>query len=69
MDIQKRQYFINKLSHGIGTIATAFYNKPVIVRFSDFKSNEYYNLLGGQYFEPHEENPYDWLERCKSVLQ
>ena len=53
----KRQYFIHKLSHGIGTIATAFYNKPVIVRFSDFKSNEYYNLLGGQYFEPHEENP------------
>ena len=39
------------------TIAAAFYPKPVIVRFSDFKSNEYRNLLGGSFFEPHEENP------------
>jgi pyruvate, water dikinase len=45
------------LAQGIGMIAGAFYPRPVIVRFSDFKSNEYYNLLGGSYFEPHEENP------------
>ena len=50
-------YYINKLSYGIGKIAAAFYPKDVIVRFSDFKSNEYYNLLGGKYYEPHEENP------------
>ena len=50
-------YFINKLSFGIGRIAAAFYPNDVIVRFSDFKSNEYANLLGGKYFEPHEENP------------
>jgi pyruvate, water dikinase len=50
-------YYINKLSYGIGRIAAAFYPKDVIVRFSDFKSNEYSNLLGGNYYEPHEENP------------
>ncbi len=50
-------FFINKLSHGISKIAAAFYEKPVIVRFSDFKSNEYRNLLGGEHFEPEEENP------------
>jgi pyruvate, water dikinase len=53
----KPQYFIDKLAHGIGTIAAAFYPKPVIVRLSDFKSNEYANLLGGRQFEPREENP------------
>ncbi|MBW4646864.1 MAG: phosphoenolpyruvate synthase [Goleter apudmare HA4340-LM2] len=53
----KPQYFVDKLAQGIGTIAAAFYPKPVIVRMSDFKSNEYANLLGGQQFEPHEENP------------
>jgi pyruvate,water dikinase len=53
----KTEYFIDKLTYGLATIATAFYGKDVIVRFSDFKSNEYYNLLGGQYFEPDEENP------------
>jgi pyruvate,water dikinase len=53
----KAQFFVDKLAHGIGTIAAAFYPKPVIVRMSDFKSNEYANLLGGQQFEPHEENP------------
>jgi len=51
------QFYIDKLSFGIGKIAAAFYPKPVIVRFSDFKSNEYANLLGGKYFEPVEENP------------
>ncbi|MDB9316592.1 phosphoenolpyruvate synthase [Nodularia spumigena] len=53
----KPQYFVDKLSQGIGRIAAAFYPKPVIVRMSDFKSNEYANLLGGQQFEPKEENP------------
>ncbi|MBD6619528.1 phosphoenolpyruvate synthase [Komarekiella sp. 'clone 1'] len=54
---EKPQYFVDKLAQGIGRIAAAFYPKPVIVRMSDFKSNEYANLLGGQQFEPHEENP------------
>jgi pyruvate,water dikinase len=53
----KAQFFIDKLAQGIGTIAAAFYPKPVIVRLSDFKSNEYANLLGGKKFEPKEENP------------
>ena len=64
-EIQKRilgyedemDFFISKLSYGIARIGAAFYPKPVIVRFSDFKSNEYYNLLGGNHFEPKEENP------------
>lgn len=51
------EFYIEKLREGIGTIAAAFYPKPVIVRFSDFKSNEYANLLGGSLFEPKEENP------------
>lgn len=50
-------FFIQKLSYGIGKIAAAFYPNNVIVRFSDFKTNEYANLLGGSYFEPKEENP------------
>ena len=50
-------YFIDKLSHAITTVAAAFYPKDVIVRLSDFKSNEYESLLGGSYFEPKEENP------------
>jgi pyruvate, water dikinase len=54
---QKSQYFIDKLAEGVSTIAAAFYPKPVIVRLSDFKSNEYANLLGGQNFEPKENNP------------
>ncbi|MEH1785759.1 MAG: phosphoenolpyruvate synthase [Nostoc sp.] len=53
----KPQYFVDKLAQGIGRIAAAFYPKPVIVRTSDFKSNEYANLLGGRQFEPNEENP------------
>ncbi len=53
----KAQFFVDKLAEGIGTIAAAFYPKPVIVRLSDFKSNEYANLLGGRPFEPQEENP------------
>jgi pyruvate,water dikinase len=54
---EKSEYFVDKLAQGIATIAAAFYPKPVIVRMSDFKSNEYANLLGGRQFEPHEENP------------
>ncbi len=50
-------YFVEKLAEGVGTIAAAFHPRPVIVRLSDFKSNEYAALLGGRDFEPHEENP------------
>jgi pyruvate,water dikinase len=53
----KRQFFIDKLAEGVGTIAAAFYPKKVILRLSDFKSNEYANLIGGTYFEPREDNP------------
>lgn len=53
----KPAYFVDRLAEGIGTIAAAFYPKPVIVRLSDFKSNEYASLLGGCAFEPKEENP------------
>ena len=50
-------YFVERLSEGLGTIAAAFYPRPVVVRMSDFKSNEYASLLGGTDFEPKEENP------------
>lgn len=50
-------FFVKRLSYGIAKIAAAFYPNKVIVRFSDFKSNEYKNLLGGEHFEPEEENP------------
>ncbi len=50
-------FFVKRLSYGIAKIASAFYPNKVIVRFSDFKSNEYFNMLGGKYFEPSEENP------------
>lgn len=50
-------FYVEKLAEGIATIAAAFWPKPVIVRTSDFKSNEYANLIGGQHFEPEEENP------------
>lgn len=53
----KNEYFIEKLAEGIGTIAAAFYPRDVIVRMSDFKTNEYANLIGGAVFEPKEENP------------
>ena len=53
----EEEFFIEKLSNGVAKIAAAFYPNKVIVRFSDFKSNEYANLLGGKYFEPNEENP------------
>ncbi|MCW8982661.1 MAG: phosphoenolpyruvate synthase, partial [Gammaproteobacteria bacterium] len=50
-------FYIDRLVEGISTLAAAFNHKPVIVRMSDFKSNEYANLLGGEGYEPHEENP------------
>lgn len=50
-------FFVQKLSEGIGTLAAGFYPKPVVLRLSDFKSNEYANLIGGKAFEAHEENP------------
>jgi len=52
-----RAFFVDKLAEGIATIAAAFYPKPVIVRMSDFKSNEYRKLIGGSRYEPEEENP------------
>lgn len=52
-----RDYFIDLLSQGIGTIAAAFYPRPVLVRLSDFKSNEYGSLIAGEIFEPEEANP------------
>lgn len=52
-----RSFYIQRLAEGVGTIAAAFYPKPVIVRMSDFKSNEYASLIGGEPFEPEEENP------------
>jgi len=51
------QFFIDKLAEGVSTIAAAFHPQPVIVRMSDFKSNEYANLIGGEHYEPDEENP------------
>lgn len=51
------EYYVERLKEGIATIAAAFYPKPVIVRLSDFKSNEYANLAGGIHYEPEEENP------------
>lgn len=56
-DDDAKDYFVNKLSEAVSTVAAAFYPKDVIVRMSDFKSNEYANLIGGKYFEPKEENP------------
>lgn len=53
----KAQFFVDKLAYGVGMIAAAFYPKDVIVRMSDFKSNEYANLIGGEMFEPVEHNP------------
>ncbi len=53
----KKQYFVQTLAQQIGMIAAAFYPRPVSVRLSDFKTNEYRNLIGGIYFEPEEENP------------
>jgi pyruvate,water dikinase len=53
----KPSYFVDRLAQGAGMLAAAFYPKDVILRLSDFKTNEYANLIGGREFEPHEENP------------
>ncbi len=53
----KEEYFVDKLAQGVGTIAASFYPKDVVVRTSDFKTNEYASLLGGSYFEVKEDNP------------
>jgi pyruvate,water dikinase len=53
----KKQFFIDKIAQEAGTIVAAFYPKPVFIRLSDFKSNEYKQLIAGRYFEPKEENP------------
>ncbi|MFH0846304.1 MAG: phosphoenolpyruvate synthase [Patescibacteria group bacterium] len=53
----KKEFFVEKLASGVGTIAAAFYPKDVIVRLSDFKTNEYANLIGGRQYEPVEANP------------
>jgi len=53
----KKQFFIDKLAQGVGIITAAFYPKPVIIRLSDFKTNEYANLVGGKAYEPIESNP------------
>ncbi|HEY7586631.1 MAG TPA: phosphoenolpyruvate synthase [Candidatus Deferrimicrobiaceae bacterium] len=53
----KESYFVERLAEGVGTIASAFYPRPVVVRLSDFKTNEYASLLGGKAFEPVEGNP------------
>jgi len=52
-----QQYYVDQLVLGLGKIASSFYPRPIIIRFSDFKSNEYRNLIGGDQFEPEEENP------------
>lgn len=54
---RREDYFVEQLAQGVGTIAAAFYPKPVVVRMSDFKTNEYASLLGGSYFEMEENNP------------
>jgi pyruvate,water dikinase len=53
----RTQFFVDKLAQGVGMLAAAFYPKDVILRMSDFKTNEYANLIGGRAFEPHEDNP------------
>ncbi len=59
-----KEFYIKRLAYGIAKIGCTFYPKPVIVRFSDFKSNEYRDLLGGNIFEPNEENPMLGFRGC-----
>lgn len=59
-----REYYVKKLAYGIARIGATFFPKPVIVRFSDFKSNEYRDLLGGHLYEPNEENPMIGFRGC-----
>jgi pyruvate,water dikinase len=53
----KTEYFVDRLAHGLARLAATYFPKPVIIRMSDFKTNEYANLIGGAAFEPREENP------------
>jgi pyruvate,water dikinase len=62
-------FFVERLAEGVGTIAAAFYPRPVIVRLSDFKTNEYARLLGGADFEPKEENPMIGFRGAAHVIQ
>jgi pyruvate,water dikinase len=64
----EEQFFIQKLSFGIAKIAAAFFPNTVIVRFSDFKTNEYSNLTGGEHFEPMEENPMIGWRGASSII-
>lgn len=60
-----RDFYVNRIAEGVGTIAAAFFPRPVTVRLSDFKSNEYVRLLGGEKYEPTEENPMlGWRGEC-----
>jgi pyruvate,water dikinase len=67
-DESPKAYFVRKLSEGVGSIAAAFYPRPVIVRLGDFKSNEYRRLVGGENFEPQEENPMIGLRGASRYL-
>jgi pyruvate,water dikinase len=67
-DKSPKDFFIRKLSEGIGSIAAAFYPRPVLVRLGDFKSNEYRRLVGGESFEPDEENPMIGLRGASRYL-
>src|SRR5207249_4545269 len=63
-----RSFFVEKMTEGVATIAAAFWPKPVIVRLSDFKSNEYKKLIGGARYEPDEENPMLGLDRDSGLV-
>jgi pyruvate,water dikinase len=67
-DASPADFFVRKLSEGIGSIAAAFYPRPIIVRLGDFKSNEYRSLVGGEGFEPKEENPMIGLRGASRYL-
>jgi pyruvate, water dikinase len=67
-DASPEGFYIRKLSEGVGSIAAAFYPRPIIVRLGDFKSNEYRNLIGGANFEPEEENPMIGLRGASRYL-
>jgi len=64
----KKDYFVEKLAHGVGTIAAAFYPKPVIVRMSDFKTNEYAHLIGGTLLRTCGRESHARFSWCLSVL-
>lgn len=67
-DPSPADFFVRKLAEGIGSIGAAFYPRPIIVRLGDFKSNEYCRLIGGQNFEPNEENPMIGLRGASRYL-